>query len=131
MKALVLASILLVGFGAAAQNNAPNWFDPSSTAYAFSAKQNSNLCYAIRAFKVNPTEKVQPYSENPRWTDCTPANRFRTEYIPNPTLHREITRTGACSSVLYLGKKDGTACSSNESQPLPEQPEMRLLQRQP
>jgi len=130
MKALVLASVLLVGLGAAAQNNAPNWFDPNSTIHAFSAKQNSNLCYAIRAFKVRPTEKVQPYFENPGWTDCTPANRFRTEYIPNPTLHREIIRTGACPGS-YLGKKDGTACSSNEKQPPPEQLEMPLVQRQP
>lgn len=131
MKALVLASVLLVGLGAAAQNNAPNWFDPNSTTYAFSAKQNSNLCYAIRAFKVRPIEKVQPYSESPRWTDCTPANRFRTEYIPNPTLHREIIRTGACPGLDYLGKKDGSVCSSNEKQAPPEQPEMPLVQRQP
>lgn len=62
MKLLVFASVLLTGFGAAAQNNAPNWLDPSTT-QGLSSKQNSVLCYAIRMFKVGPEEKVQPYLE--------------------------------------------------------------------
>ncbi len=103
MKLLLFVSVLLSGFVAAAQNNVPNWFDPSST-QGTSSKRNSDLCYAIRMFKVVPEEKVQPYLEAPRQTTCIPANRYRTEYIPNPTNHPAIIRTGALQRPAGRGQ---------------------------
>jgi hypothetical protein len=90
MRYLVLASVLLIAIGAAAQNS------PRPT-------DESGRCFSIVTYHVKPSEHIAQHATmRQAITTCTPANRFRAEYIPNAVLHRDVVPASClgCSLVV-------------------------------
>lgn len=94
MRLVYLACTLLLAIAACAQSTPmvpaagqqsqiPSWNGPSAA--------NRRLCYSIVTIHGHPRESFPLNEPLPRSyvTTCTPANRFRAEYIPNATLHRD------------------------------------------
>lgn len=85
MRFLVLASVLLLAVAATAQQTPRPY-----TQNAPLSVGSSSTCLSIVRIPARNVEKLglRAFTPGPV-TNCTPANHFRAEYIPNAVQHRE------------------------------------------
>ena len=126
MRLVIFASAFLIATAAAAQNlpsHAPG-AAPSVVPPVILSQGTSDTCLAIRTIRVPRTERVPLIAPNPApdpqargpfyvlprsisrtggEATCTPANRFRAMYIPNPTVRRDAV-PALCPDCVVLPK---------------------------
>ena len=90
MKPLVCATVLLLAMSAAAQKPAPAAAKQAQNSIRLG---DANSCLALRSFFVRRSEHMQAYPAVRGSSTCTPANRFRVEYIPAAVQNREVKDT--------------------------------------
>src|SRR5512146_222020 len=93
MKSLVCATILLLAMSAAAQKAAPDAAGAAKQAQNSIRLGDANSCLALRTILVRHSERMQSFPAVRGSSTCTPANRFRVEYIPGAVQNREVKDT--------------------------------------
>lgn len=105
MRLVILAVTLTLATATCAQEApkpaAPEQFLPPTVL----SQGSSHTCLSIRTYRGRRAEHIPAGATAPaeRPTTCTPANRFRAEYIPNAVLRRD-TVPARCPDCAILPK---------------------------